>query len=225
VLNFSAARCSQEKFANLNNIGMDLIPPQYKQENVASRIGASIKSRGISLSDGESKLSLLKERKVFLSLAAVIVALLVFGGIEAYDIFVVQKEASRLELEINSLQEKQDSQKKSEIGKKVINIDKMASAVETLSKKHIYSSLFFEALERITLPQVQWLNYSIDALKGTADLNGSAASYSILAKQIVSFEDAKFKIAVSGISLKKNGVDFSAKTSFDPSILLKQGSQ
>jgi len=40
-----------------------------------------------------------------------------------------------------------------------------------------------------------------------------------LAKQIVSFQDAKFEISVSGIGLKKDGVEFSARIKFDPTIL------
>ncbi|PIS31691.1 MAG: hypothetical protein COT41_01120, partial [Candidatus Portnoybacteria bacterium CG08_land_8_20_14_0_20_40_83] len=71
----------------------------------------------------------------------------------------------------------------------------------------------------LTLPQVQWISFTLNVQEGTADLIGKAASYSYLAKQIVSFQDAKFEISVSGIGLKKDGVEFSARIKFDPTIL------
>jgi hypothetical protein len=102
---------------------------------------------------------------------------------------------------------------------KVTDLDKSISTVKDLLANHVYSSYFFQKLEQLTLPQTQWMSSSLDTMKGTAQLQGQAASYSYLAKQIVSFQDAKFEITVSGITLTRDGVAFSALIKFDSAIL------
>jgi len=192
---------------------VDLIPRQQKQGNSLSG-DPGLKSRGISIDKEESSLAFLLNKRIIFSFCAVALGLAVFGGIKGYDAYL-RGNIRDLEQEIINV----NSQQSEETIKKVTETDKMIETVKNLSKNHIFSSLFFEKIEQITLPQVQWLGYSLDTKQGTAQLKGQAASYSFLAKQIVSFQDANFEINVSGISLKSNGVEFSAAIKFDPAIL------
>jgi len=195
---------------------MDLIPRQQKKGN-PNNVDAGLKSRGISIDKEESRLLFLSNKWVVLSFCALGLGLIVFGGIKGYD-FYLQKNIVKLEQEILNAQNQQNV----DMIQKVTYLDKSISTVKDLLKNHIYSSLFFEKLEKLTLPQVQWIGFTLNAQEGTADLRGKAASYSYLAKQIVSFQDAKFEINVSGINLRGNGVEFSARIKFDPAILKNQ---
>ena len=105
---------------------------------------------------------------------------------------------------------------------KVTETENAIEIVENLSKNHIFSSLFFEKIEKLTLPEIQWDGYRIDTRLGEAELSGQAASYSFLAKQMDKFKEANFEISISGINLKGGGVSFSAAIKFDAAILLNE---
>ena len=199
---------------NFNHIGMDLIPRQQKQGNPLNG-EPGLKSRGISIDKEESKLIFLKNKWVILSFCALGLGLAIFGGLKGYDVYYLQRNIKDLEQEIIDVRNQQSE----ETIKKVTEIEKAIENVKNLSKNHVFSSLFFEKIEQLTLPEVQWSSYSVDTQQGTTQLTGQAASYSFLAKQIVAFQEAKFEINVSGISLRSNGVEFSAAIEFDPAIL------
>jgi hypothetical protein len=200
---------------NFNHIGMDLIPRNRKINKPLNEQLTFAKSQGISISIGNGGWPYLKNKWVLASLAAVLASLLVFGGLKFYE--------SRLRNSYNKIRndiESREAQNNTEANKQTLAIQKTMASVDKLSVKHIYSSKFFSVLEKTTLPEVTWNNIEIDT-KGSANLQGQAASYSLLAKQIVAFQDAKMGIDVSGLNLTRNGVEFSAKINFDPKILLK----
>jgi len=201
---------------------VDLIPKQYKQQNQTESTdpGVGIKSRGISISGKGADLSFLYNKWVLISLGGFLFSVLAFGALYGYD-FYLAKQSAKLDAQIDQLKSEQRNQQNVEIIKKISNIDSTIATVNNLMKKHIYSSAFFTSLESLTLPQVQWNSLALDCLAGTADLSGRAASYSFLAKQIVSFQNGKVDADVAGISLGSGGVNFSAKIKFDQSILLK----
>ena len=176
----------------------------------------SLKSRGISIEKEESKAAFLLNKWVILSFVALALGLAVFGALKIYDYYYLQKDINNLENEIMNIENQQNP----ETIQKVTELDKAIENVKNLTNDHIFSSLFFKKIESLTLTDVKWSGYSINTVEGTADLKGQAASYSILAKQIVNFQDAKFEINVSGISLTSDGVNFSAQIKFDPKILL-----
>jgi len=187
---------------------MDLIPKQFKQN--------SIKTKGISISGSRPDFSFLSRKGVFYSLMVVALCLFVWAGVKGYD-FYLQRTSKKIVEEIKNIQASQNL----DAAQKFIEIDQKAGMVEKLLKNHIYSSQFFDILEKLTLPQVQWKAVSLNTVDGEVSLSGQAASYSVLAKQIISFQEANFEIKVSGIRLTKNGVEFSAGAKFDPKILLK----
>lgn len=194
---------------------MDLIPkPQKSKEPVLSETG--LRSRGILLEESASKAEFLKDKKVKLSLAVLVLTLLIFGGFKGYE-FYQQSNIEKIRGQIEEIESKQDK----EMAQKILDTHKTITSVRGLLKNHIYSTQFFDALEKTTLPRVQWYNFTL-LTDGNASLSGKADSYSTLAKQIIAFEEAKFKISVSGISYKKDGVEFSATTEFDPKIFLKE---
>jgi hypothetical protein len=176
----------------------------------------SLKSRGISIEKEESKAAFLLNKWVILSFCGLALGLAGFGALKIYDYFYLQKSINNLQQEIINIENQQNP----ETIQKVTELDKAIENVKNLTNNHIFSSLFFKKLESLTLSDVKWSGYNINTVLGTVELRGQAASYSILAKQIVNFQDAKFEINVSGISLRSEGVDFSAQIKFDPVILL-----
>jgi len=187
--------------------------PDSGGRNLAGSINL-IKSRGISISGKRLDLSLLKSKWAVISIACVFFALLCFGAIRGY-IFYLDKKTSDLKQRADALISGQDANLISDAG----SIEALGNTVNKLNRDHIFSSNFFVMLEKITLPEIKWSGLALDAVLGTANLGGKAASYSYLAKQIIDFEKEKMRIAVSGISLDKDGVSFSAILKFDPALL------
>lgn len=193
---------------------MDLIPKQHKQNNYLSK-NFGLKSRGISIEKEEkSRWSFLLNKWVILSFCALALGLAVFGGLKIYD-YYLKKNIAGLEEQILRVY----SQHSEETVNKVAETEKAIEIVKNLSKNQVFSSLFFEKIEALTLPEIQWKGFSIDTRLGKAELSGQAASYSFLAKQMEKFKEANFEIDISGISLKGSGVSFSAAIKFDPAIL------
>jgi len=196
---------------------VDIIPKQQKTAEPAG----DIKSRGISLAGEESQWAFLRGKYVILALGAFLLCLVVFGGLKTYNYFYIGKQVEQLIQEANALEIAQNSPENLAVIKKMSDIEKAQQTLEKLKNSHIYSSLFFEAFERVTLPQVKWSSLSVSTEEGKADMKGAAQSYSFLANQITAFEKAKFEIDVSGMNFTKNGIDFSADIKFDPKILKK----
>ncbi|MFH0852123.1 MAG: hypothetical protein V1845_00730 [bacterium] len=197
---------------------MDIIPKQQKTAELAG----DIKSRGISLAGEESQWVFLRDKKVILALIAFLLCLAVFGGLKAYNYFYIVRQVEQLAQEASALENSQNSPENLAFIKKMSDIEKAQQILEKLKNSHIYSSLFFEALEGVTLPQVKWSSWSVSTEEGKADMRGAAQSYSFLANQITAFEKAKFEIGVSGINFTKNGIEFSANIKFDPRTLIKE---
>ncbi len=173
-----------------------------------------IKSRGILISGKELDISFLKNKWVIVSLAGVIIALLCFGAIRGYA-YYINKKADTLKQSAIDLAGGQSAG----AIKDASSIEALDNTVKKLRQNHTLSSNFFVLLEKNTLPEIRWTSISLDAVSGNADMRGKAASYSYLARQITDFKNQKMEITVSGISLDKDGVGFSAKLKFDPALL------
>ena len=80
---------------------------------------------------------------------------------------------------------------------------KKASRVDELLENHIYWTKLFYLLEKYTLPDVSWGDFSADT-SGKLHLNGSAKDLNTVARQLVAFSQANDfikKISISGVSI------------------------
>ena len=193
---------------------LDLIQRQ-KPNNSAGNFSGSVnfmKSPGVGGSRFD--FSFLAGKWVVVSLISLAAALTGFGAIKGYS-WYLDKKTSDLKEATESLKSGENAQ----LAEKVGDVEKISRLVEALSGNHIFTSLFFAMIEKFTLPEISWQTVSLDTAQGVAEMHGQAASYSSLARQILNFEKEKIQIAVSGISLGKEGVGFSAKLKFDPALL------
>ena len=194
---------------------MDFIPKQYKSKPIEG--DGAIKSRGISIAGFEPKISaIFSDRRVIWSVVLLALSFAVWGGLKGY-IYYINSVSDKIAQEISSVQNSQNL----ELAQKIIDTDKTIKIYKGLLKNHIYSSQFFDLLEKVTIPQVQWRSLNLLTDQGRAQLTGRAASYSVLAKQIVSFEKSDIKVDVSTVTLTRSGVEFSATILFDRSIMFK----
>ena len=188
---------------------MDLVPKEYKQ-----KLGADSRKPPFSL----DKLSLSKLSNLS---AAVGGAFLKTGIISALAVLILLCSGwaglkfyqNSIPGQIQDLKERQSkifSSQDKELVVKIAGLENAAAAIQTLLKSHVYTSEILEKLAASTLPRVQLESYGLDVKGGKIILKGRAANYSVLARQILAFQEAGFlKVAVSEIALDKvGGVSF-----------------
>jgi len=204
---------------------MDLVPKEYKQKK-AGIFGADIRKPSISM----GKFSLPKFSNlpaagnsflrvgIILGAAILLLLLLSWGGLKFYQSSLVSQTQN-----IKEQQSQIFSVKDKELVSQMVDFESGAKLISGLLKNHVYTSEILAQLATSTLPQVQWESYGLDVKSGKIILKGRAASYSVLAKQILALQDSGFsKVAVSGIALDKvGGVSFGVNFEFDPKVLQK----
>lgn len=200
---------------------MDLVPKEYRQKPGVENSKPS---------SGLGKLSLPKfshwelPSGSFLRgltiLAGVILALLLlgWGGLAYYE--------KSLNEQISALKDKQSKVFSSDDKQLVVQMNDFeigATLLQDILKNHIYVTGLLDAIATSTLTQVQWNSFGLNVRPRGVNLNGSAANYSILAKQILALQNGGFsKVVVSGINLgKAGGVDFSVGFEFNQKIIQK----
>ncbi len=92
----------------------------------------------------------------------------------------------------------------------------------TLLDSHVVSTGPLALLERLTHPQVRFTNFNFTPGDRKLDLTGEAASYGVLARQIVFFEGEPLieRVEFGGLSLgQTNVINFKASLVLAPSML------
>lgn len=153
-----------------------------------------------------------------------LLALAVYGGFFLFN-KSLKTQLGEIQNQIEELNKKRDS----DFEKKVVSLEKGLDGLKIILKNHVYWSNLFSDLEKLTVPSVSFsdLQGSIRA-DGSIDitLNGSAPSYTYLAKQMVGFGQEKLvsNIEVNGIKLgTEGGVMFALNINFlKDTLLLKQ---
>jgi len=145
---------------------------------------------------------LVKER-IFLFITGIIiilsVSLIIYLVLSLYQ----QKEISQSLLyrsEINSIESKIKAllPKRSEVKR----LQEKSTHVDTLLENHIYWTKIFYYLERYTLPEVSWGDFSADT-SGTLHLYGTAKDIPTVIKQLLVFSQANDfikKVEISGVT-------------------------
>lgn len=102
-------------------------------------------------------------------------------------------------------------------------VSKDIETAKELLRSHASFSRVFDFLEDFTHRQVYFTSFSLAA--SALDLDGVAASYTVLAEQMRLFEESKIVsgMTISNLSLTdKGGVGFNIKLFFDPSVFQYQ---
>lgn len=102
----------------------------------------------------------------------------------------------------------------------VLRFNDSLNAIRNLFANHTYFSSFFNLINSSTYPKVIYRSLRADAIKNEIQLQGTAQSYTALAKQIVALRDLSFikGVAVSGIKFLTEGLQFSLDIEVKPEI-------
>lgn len=191
-----------------------LMPDKYKEEEKAE---AETNSAKANFSQLANKITSKSNSWFNFSLAILIIVVLICFGLWGYKNSLA-KEKERLTQEIEQLQ----GQRNLDLEADFVNLKEGIEDFQDIIKTHIYSSNILKMLEELTLPQVRLADLNVDLSKVKITLKIEAASYQILAKQIVVFkEDFRIKeIDTSGVSMEVSGsVGSSLEIELEPSFL------
>ena len=176
---------------------MKLIPEKYKIKE-----GLRDKSSTAGFSKLGNYLFLKAGLLMFLSLA------LLFGSVFAYFGLLGYKNnlADSKEVIANDVEELQN-RRDLETEATLAELKEKIDTLKGLLKIHIYPSRIFQMLEELTLAQVRFVSLHADLLKAQLVLDAEMANYSVLAKQIIIFqEDPRInKVDVSEIGFNESG--------------------
>ncbi len=152
----------------------------------------------------------------------VVLSLLVYGGLFLYSKSLNSKLNQAIS-QIEEINKKRDT----DFEKKVVSLEKALRTLKILLKEHLYWSGLFSKFEKLTVPQVDFTDFSATTKTDgsvSLTLSGSAAGYTYLAKQMVSFGQEKLisNIEVSGITLgTEGGIEFRLSVNFLKDVLIK----
>ncbi len=210
---------------------MDLFPKEYKKNGFSPTMNRLSSGMGFSWADLRSKFfgggfssvsssakETLARLGVILSTGVFLLVLLLWSGLIFY--------GRSLTAQIGNLKKEQAavfSAEDKEMAAKIVNFDENVSLLRVLLKNHIYSSAIFDKLASLTLPRVQWRTFNLSVKDSGLVMDGLAADYATLAKQMLALEEGGFtNLKISNISLDRTGaVAFTAAFNFDPKILQK----
>lgn len=149
-----------------------------------------------------------------ISIVLLVIPLLAFSGLRIY----LANMKDRIE-EISNQIWVLESQARSEIYLKALSLEKQLETISLLLDKHFYWSDIFELIEELTLPQVKFDNFSGDTSHIT--LQAKAPSYTVLAKQVKSFENRPEKF--SKVDFSKASLTLEGGINFDIVLTLNEG--
>ena len=160
-------------------------------------------------------------------LTAIILVAGVYFGIVIYqntvqgDISRAKEQVASLDREIAGLEKEKEE---------ALDLQKRLNLIKDLLAKHVYWTDFFRLLEKYTIDEVYYMNFSM-AGKDKLVISAVGKDYKSLAKQFLAFEQAKDFIqtvridsASADIDAQKGvykGVKFNINLEFAPDVFLK----
>jgi len=155
-------------------------------------------------------------------LILLILSLLLYAGLLFYQ-SKLNQDLNSIKNEITLLDQKRDPKTEEAI----VNLDKKLGVLKDLFENHLYWSKLFTKIEELTVPQVYFSETRFNFLSDKVDIliSGNALTYTVLARQILSFQQEPLveKVSVSNISLAtEGGIKFDLSVLFSKDILLKK---
>ena len=154
--------------------------------------------------------------RMLLAIGALILVLIARAGAGILTSFFNSRQES-VHNEIGALAPKWSSK----LEDNILQLPSRVEEVRTLLNNHIYGSKLFDFLRANTSKQVVIDSVNIDTKNLSLDIKARAASYDVLAGQIVWLKSlpAIESLKVSGIALSEKGlVDFSLSIKLSPSF-------
>ncbi len=184
----------------------DLIPPEKKKKK-ESLIGVlSLKKT--------------KDPKKFLYfgifLGGVVLVFLLYFIVKTYKASLQHKIVSLNEQINETNKEKALLRKDSEVS----DFQTRLNLLSGLAEQHAYWSHLFALIEGITLPKVQFTNFTADQKAKTLNLNGITTDFTRLAEQMVALksEDWVTSLKLTSLSISKEGIKFHFNLNVSPQV-------
>ncbi|MEK7122532.1 MAG: hypothetical protein AAB855_01615 [Patescibacteria group bacterium] len=160
-------------------------------------------------------------------LVALILALLVYGGVllygqqEAGKVAVIRQQLVAVEQDIERLEKE---------NRKLLGFQNKLTAIKTLLDSHASLIPFFDALEKNTLPDVSYDTLALRA-DGSVSLSAATTNYTTLGRQLLAFERSENFVTTarfSSIAASLDqlgaiiGIRFTVALNLDPKLLRPQ---
>lgn len=171
------------------------------------------------------KIPLWQNLILFISLAILIIAILAYFGLGFWQKKADQK-IKELDGKIAAFKTKERLDLESDLKKTKKKIDDF----NFLFERHKISSNFFQFLEKVSHPKIQFSDFKLDLKDGKIDLSGQTESFVTLGQQAIIFQQASekakeilgqeiLKTDLSKFSIGKEGkIDFTFNLSFGPKV-------
>jgi len=166
-----------------------------------------------------------KQKSIFADLFFIFSLLVLFaaiGGFFAFNYLIEQRLVQYDDLSAQMAQEMTPDQKTLESS--VLGYRQRLQDFPPLLNSHTSPSRFFQALEKITYPQIYFNGIKLNPLDRTAVIVGKAASFDSLSKQLAIFRKAEGifdNIDLSQINLAASGsIEFSFNAKINKEIIL-----
>lgn len=138
-----------------------------------------------------------------------IFSLLIFSGVYIYKMYVLPKQISGLEKQQADLTQKI----KDSLSDDLVAVGRKANNAKVLLKDHLYWSKYFEILEKFTLKNISYDQFTVkpDSAKSTvikAEVSGHTDNFALLSKQIaVLMSRSEFLgVKFNGGEMDKDGI-------------------
>ncbi len=179
-----------------------LMPKEYKEQ--VSRRGMPSSKRGISRFGHYLNDVFFQKGGLWFYLSILLLVLTVMAclGLWLYR-SSLKSEKEDLFKEVNSLHQQRDKEAED-------NFIKLSRTIEALKGSiddRVYASNIFDLLEELTLPNVQFTNFSADLNKSEIKVNVMVSNYKTMARQAVAFRNDERikKVSLGEISLDTFG--------------------
>jgi len=152
----------------------------------------------------------------------IILGLLFYGGLLVYN-RSLDKQLEAIQIRI----EKVDEQRDIEFEKETILLERSLKNLKEILKNHLYWSNLLSKIENLTLSQMSFSKFSGQLNENDSidlTLKGKTPGYSLLAKQMVSFNENRSvsSLNVSRLGLgTEGGIEFELNINLLKNILLK----
>ncbi len=149
--------------------------------------------------------------------------LIVVSGLSVAGFFYNQKLVTQDNL-LKSELEKIKQEGRLDQAQQFLILSSQLKSLRDILTNHVYSSGFFAFIENATHPKVYFGNANIDLKNRTVSLSGHAGGYTVLAEQILAWENNNDITSISvpsAVLEKEGGVSFNVQLEFKKSIILK----
>ncbi len=157
---------------------------------------------------------------MMLALIFLVLVVLIYFGLWGYKNSLTEKEKS-LERKFEEL----TGQRNLELEANFMELKENIESFKKFLENRLYSSNLFKILEELTLPQVQFVDFSADLSRAILELKAETINYQTLAKQVVAFEEDERikKVEFSEVELEDSGrVSSDLRIELNPDFLLSR---